>query len=494
MSPGHSPARAHLVERRRLVLIIFGVSLFSLYPISVIWINRERNLRDGRVKKMENSPLLTVIVLTLNEGDLITRVLDPIIHNSGLENLQVLVVDGGSTDDTVELAGQMAPVVSSPQGRSRQMNTGYRRASGEVLLFCHGDTLLPEGFGKAIREALLAQEVVGGAFQPLYRPPHPVLKGLSWVLRSPSAYLMLGDQAMFARKSILDELGGVPPLPQMEDAALALALSQKGQLVRLSERVVTSSRRFLERGVIRQLILDIRLLLGYHLFGLSAEKAASYYQVSSRDQKAVSPSPASALGVMAKAPIPGYAKTRLAEGLGTERAVEIYEDLLRSLLKKLEELKEVEQTVIFTPAEQDRIWFEDHCPDRETRLQRGEIMGDRLGNACGSLKDGGAEKILLIGADVPGLTPEILRRALLLLDDKDLVLGPSPDGGYYLIGMKEYQEEIFLGIPWSSPQVLGRTLTNADQLGLSRAFLPTLLDIDTVEDWEKYQKGKPRSK
>ncbi|MDZ7843348.1 MAG: TIGR04282 family arsenosugar biosynthesis glycosyltransferase [Anaerolineales bacterium] len=446
------------------------------------------------MKAMERSPFLTVIVLTLNEENYITRVLAPIMHHSGVDQLQVLVVDGGSTDNTVELAGRKVPVISSPRGRSRQMNAGYRKASGRVLLFCHGDTLLPKNFGKAILEALQNPEVMGGAFQPVYHPPHPVLKGLSWVLRFPSPYLTFGDQAMFVRKTILDELGGVPPIPQLEDVALALAISKRGKLVRLSKQVVTSSRRFFERGVIRQLLLDIRLLLGYHLFGLSAAKAASRYQVSSRDQVVSASLSESVIGVIAKAPIPGHAKTRLAAGVGTERAIEIYDEIVRSLFNELAGLREVGQAVIFTPTEQDRVWFREHFPDWETRLQWGETLVERLRDACGSLKGGGAEKVLLIAADVPGLTPEILQRALLLLDEEDLVLGPSPDGGYYLIGMRECQDELFQGIPWSSRMVLDKTMMRADQLGLSSVLLPPLMDIDTAEDWENYRKRTPRVK
>lgn len=434
----------------------------------------------------DSAPMCSVVVITFNEEELIEEVLSRIHHNSGLETLEVLVVDGGSTDRTVEIARRTARVVEAPRGRGNQLKIGFRKTSGDAVLFCHGDTLLPEGYGAAVREALSAPGVAGGSFRPRYRPPHPLLKLLSRALRPPSPYLTFGDQAMFARRSSLKAAGGVPDHPQMEDVALALALAEQGKVVRLEKEVITSSRRFLERGPLRQLALDIRLLWDYHVGGLDEELAAARYQISSRDSQPH----LGAVGLMAKAPLPGHAKTRLAASVGEARAADIYEGILRELLAQLGTLAQDVLPVIFTPTAEDQAWFREEYPGRQVRMQVGESLGDRLDHASRVLFELGADRALLIGADVPDLTAGVLIKALEKLAAVDLVLGPSPDGGYYLIGLHEPCREIFQGIPWSSPRVLSETQSRAVKLGLSWVQLESLVDIDTGEDWERFQDKK----
>jgi rSAM/selenodomain-associated transferase 1 len=430
---------------------------------------------------------LAVIVITFNEGDQIEEVLQRVTETSGLKSLEVVVVDGGSTDRTVELAGRYAEVVISPPGRARQMNRGLQVVSGEAVLFCHGDTLLPPGYGKQILQACLDQGAAGGSFRPKYDPPHPVLAAVSRVLRISSPYLTFGDQAMFARWDSLLAVGGVPAVPQMEDVALALALSRQGKLVKLPGEVITSSRRFLERGVLRQLFHDFKILIGYHLGQLDPAGAAASYQVTSRDLEAKWAASWGAVGVMAKAPLPGHAKTRLAASLGEERAAEIYGEILGNLLDQLREVGDELVSVVFTPEEEDRKWFWKNYPGWEVRLQSGANLGEKLCTASLDLFETGADRVFLIAADTPELSAAVLREASRLLEATDLVLGPSPDGGYYLIGMDRPRNQIFEGISWSSPGVLEETLAAADRMDLQVGLLEPLADIDTGEDWQRYQ-------
>ena len=434
-----------------------------------------------------SKPGLAVIVISLNEETNIRAVLQRITRSSGLDDLAVVVVDGGSTDRTVEIARQFADVIVSAPGRARQMARGLKEVSGEVVLFCHGDTLLPEGFGLDVLRACSDPEVAGGAFRPVYRPAHPVLTAASWVLRIPSPYLIFGDQAMFARRSDLEAAGGVPEHPLMEDVSLALKLSRRGNMVRIPRDVITSSRRFLERGPVRQLLLDIRLLIRYHLLGQHPERLALVYQVTSRDAGLEGETSRVGLGLMAKAPLPGHAKTRLAASVGEERAVEIYGSILKQLLERFSRFGDDTLRVIFAAEDQDASWFRERFPDWEVRIQVGADLGERLKRAAESLFKSGADRAFLTAADVPGFQPVHLVRGIRILENHDLVLGPSPDGGYYLIGMKRVHPAVLEDIPWGGEGVLEATLQKAEAAGLSSGLLPPLVDIDTRRDWEQFQ-------
>ena len=106
-------------------------------------------------------------------------------------------------------------------------------------------------------------------------------------------------------------------------------------------------------------------------------------------------------------------------------------------------------------------------------------------------RDGGSQKplkVLIVGSDCPLLSAEIIDEAFLKLDKSDIVLGPAEDGGYYLLGMKKMNTELFEGVSWSTEKVLNETLDKAAGLGLSVAFTPSLFDIDTEEDWTRWLK------
>lgn len=227
-------------------------------------------------------PSLSVIVPTLNEQDSIAATLARAARGAHGAAPELLVVDGGSSDATRTHAGRWARVLRARPDRAGQLQLGVQAARGEVLLFCHADTLLPDGYDRAIAAALAAPDVVGGAFTARYRPSHFWLRLAEQLVALPLPELMFGDQALFARRRELRAVGGVPQLPLMEDVALIRALRRRGRIVRRPERVETSARRFFERGVLRQLSLDLLLLLGYHA-GIAPERLAELYFTSRRD-------------------------------------------------------------------------------------------------------------------------------------------------------------------------------------------------------------------
>ena len=116
-------------------------------------------------------------------------------------------------------------------------------------------------------------------------------------------------------------------------------------------------------------------------------------------------------------------------------------------------------------------------------MQASGGLGERMEQAFRQAFEAGAKKVVIIGSDCPELTGEMLQRAFDQLDEADYVLGPAPDGGYYLLGMKELESSVFHDIEWSTETVRAQTLEKIQAAGKSYALLPVLSDVDTEEDW-----------
>ena len=190
-----------------------------------------------------------------------------------------------------------------------------------------------------------------------------------------------------------------------------------------------------------------------------------------------------ALIVFAKQPEAGRVKTRIAKTTGDQHALEIYQELLGILLKTLEPL----QVPVYLYADRHPVF------DREktgfyNRIQRGEHLGEKMKNAFREVFEEGYEKVIIIGSDCPYLTEGTLSDAFEMLEQTDICMGPSLDGGYYLLGMRAFYPALFDDIPWSTPVVLRETLDKATQNFLSTAMLIPLEDIDTFEAWKAYKR------
>jgi rSAM/selenodomain-associated transferase 2 len=213
---------------------------------------------------------LSVVVPALNEARGIRAALEALapLRSRGHE---VIVVDGGSSDGTPELAAGLCDrVLSAPRGRALQMNAGARVATGEVLLFLHADTRLPPR-----ADELILHGSRWGRFDVEIEGRHPLLKVVACAmnLRSRLTGIATGDQAIFVRR---DAFPGFPEIALMEDVALSTALKRRSAPACLRERVVTSGRRWESRGVLRTIVLMWRLRLLY-FFGVSPERLARRY-------------------------------------------------------------------------------------------------------------------------------------------------------------------------------------------------------------------------
>jgi rSAM/selenodomain-associated transferase 2 len=219
---------------------------------------------------------LSVVIPTLDEGGRIEAALT----SASAPGVEVLVVDGGSRDDTVARAERAgARVLTSPPGRARQLDVGARAASGDVLLFLHADTVLPVGYDAAVRRALEDPAVSGGAFRFRFERHSVALRIVEWGARLRVALFRLpyGDQALFLRRPVLESLGGVPQVPIMEDLDLVRGMRSAGRLALLSLPAVTSARRYEARGALRTMLRNWAAAAAW-AFGADRTRVAAWYR------------------------------------------------------------------------------------------------------------------------------------------------------------------------------------------------------------------------
>jgi rSAM/selenodomain-associated transferase 2 len=221
---------------------------------------------------------VSVIIPTLNEATTIEHTLQRLQHPAFTE---VLIVDGGSQDETLARAAKAAPqarLLSSPKGRARQMNTGAAASSGDILLFLHADTLLPQTAGDDIVVALQDPHVIGGRFDVRLDSDTTWLWLVSRLMnfRSRVTSIVTGDQALFVRRPVFQAVGGFPDIPIMEDIALSMQLKQKGRIAAIDSCVLTSARRWRRYGTARTIMLMWVLRLLYFA-GVPAARLKQWY-------------------------------------------------------------------------------------------------------------------------------------------------------------------------------------------------------------------------
>ena len=187
---------------------------------------------------------------------------------------------------------------------------------------------------------------------------------------------------------------------------------------------------------------------------------------------------------MAKAPIPGAVKTRLMPLLSAQEAAELARALLIDQLQHLRAIETADLYLAFTPSDAGDMARELAPARFESFFQSGGDLGARMQNAFKVLFAKGYQRIVLIGADLPAVPLSYLVGAFASLDGSEqrVVLGPSRDGGYYLVGLNQEISEIFVNMAWSDERVLARTLAKLAALGVETHQLPTWFDIDTPDD------------
>jgi rSAM/selenodomain-associated transferase 2 len=193
-------------------------------------------------------PIVSIIIPTLNEAHSIGKTLDAARRFSDLA--EIIIVDGGSRDETISIAEDYdARILKAARGRGSQMRAGVFHAKGEILWFLHADTIPPPDAIEQILNALSDSSAVGGNFTISFDGEKRAARFLAWLYpQLRKINLCYGDSAIFVRRAVYEKVGGFEPFPIFEDLDLFGKLRGEGQMINLSAKVTTSSRRFEKRN------------------------------------------------------------------------------------------------------------------------------------------------------------------------------------------------------------------------------------------------------
>ena len=218
--------------------------------------------------------MISVVVPTLNEAATIGACLGELIDR-GFDD--IVVVDGGSGDGTADIVRSFPGVrlVVAGRGRGRQIGAGVNECSRPIVVMLHADTRLPADAAAQIVAALARADVAGGAFRLRFDVRHPLLDLSSWASRFETRFTTFGDQALFARRAVLDAVG-VPDVPLLEDVELRRRVKRAGRFIKLEASVVTSARRFVRKGVVMCQLRNALILSAYSC-GVPIAALARFY-------------------------------------------------------------------------------------------------------------------------------------------------------------------------------------------------------------------------
>jgi len=221
---------------------------------------------------------LSVIVPTLNEASCIEETLTVVRDQNPDE---IVISDAGSRDSTTAIASNFGIVVEGEAGRANQMNLGAATATGDILVFLHADTILPEDGLNIIRDTAMSV-APSGTFRLEFDNPHPLLRFSSFCTRFESLNICFGDRCIFTNRETFDQVGGYPSIPIFEDVEFVKRIARLNQFAFLKQSVLTSARRYHDAGVWTQQWKNTRLWLRYQR-GADPVELAKEYRYESRD-------------------------------------------------------------------------------------------------------------------------------------------------------------------------------------------------------------------
>lgn len=420
---------------------------------------------------------LSVVIPTLDEAER----LPSLLRDLTALDAEIIIVDGGSRDQTTQIARAAgAHLLQTPPGRATQLRAGADAARSEWLFFLHADSRLAP-------DALLA---LGTFVEHSGRNDfghfsfaldgsstlHRVLE-TGQQLRQRLLGLVYGDQGLIVSRQLYERVGGYPEWPLMEDVGLMKRLRRAGRRRALAPVLVTSSRRYDAEGGFAAWLRNV-LLMSLFTVGVPPARLARWYRPN-RPRRL----PTKTVIVFAKAPIAGQVKTRLAVDLGNEEALHIYRTLGRRTVDALRGGPYRLIVYVDRPdpvaIESVRCWLGSEGLD--FRVQSEGDLGHRMYTAFEECL-GESDSVCIVGTDIPGIDRSTVQAAFEGLSEHDLTLGPSTDGGYYLVAMQRSMRDLFTDVPWSTDSVLSTTLERAASLGVTVSLLGLKTDVDTASD------------
>lgn len=226
-------------------------------------------------KQTEIPPSIAYVIPALNEEAMLGATLERLKTLAGPK--EIILVDGGSADRTIEIAKRAGAVVSeSAPGRGTQMNAGAKLASSPLLCFVHADTLLSHDSAEEIRALLATASNAAGAFRLSFDSKGKRLAFYSFCSRINQTLFTYGDQTLFLRRETFEEIGGFKTYPFLEDIEIQRRLRKIGKFVKSKESVVSSARRFQAKGPFTQQLINIMIVAAYHL-GASPKNLERFY-------------------------------------------------------------------------------------------------------------------------------------------------------------------------------------------------------------------------
>ncbi len=418
--------------------------------------------------------MISVIIPVLNDVQGLRRTLQSLVPEK--EGHEILVTDGGSIDGSPELA-ESYPWVTLLRGepkRAVRLNEAASVAQGDILIFLNAGMTLERGWPAEVQRVAEQPGFTLGHCRLHYDAAGPgdrVLEAFAWV-RARLLRFPFGHQALFIRKSSV--VGGrlFIDMPALEDVELVRRMRSSGRVMAAGVCAVNPGDRPETGSVPRQIWRELQLVLGL-LRGRTINELQACCDGGS-DQ---------ALAMFVQRPEPGQVKTWLNDLMGQERAAALYR-------RNVEEVLHTAQTapvdarayVFYTPedARQEmQSWLGDSCM---LIAQQGDDDKQRRAQALDTLFELGVERIVLLGPHCPAMQRHHVAAAVRALREHDAVVGPTDDGGCYLVGFRREQRDLIVGLEWEPDGVFSELVSAFSSAGVRHQCLETLKDLDSVED------------
>jgi rSAM/selenodomain-associated transferase 2/rSAM/selenodomain-associated transferase 1 len=455
--------------------------LFILYNYTL-----QKQFHGGDVIK------ISVIIPVSREEDRINATIDSLVKMECNHSVEIIVVDGDPSGSTIQCIKEPTVItMTAEKGRAIQMNKGAARAAGDILLFLHADTTLPEkGFDK-IKAVIETGKYAAGAFNYDIDSRDLFLRFIYYTsyLRSKISRIAYGDQGIFIRKDYFEKIGGYPEIPIMEEVELMKKIKKnKDKIYILKDGVKTSTRRYEEEGIIYGWLRNHRMRVLYFL-GVPPERLVKYYPDTRRKKQNKC-----GLVLFLKYPQKGTIKTRLAKSIGDTLTLQLYECFIRDMVDKLIALPYDLHIFVAPPGKVTAMnqWLDRDLP---VHGQDGRDLGERMKQTFEKMFQMGYESCVLMGSDFPDLPGSVLIDAFEGLKTAGVVIAPAADGGYYLIGFRQLQfcESIFQNVTWSTDRVFQQTMDIFKQGKVRVKVLQKWWDVDDLDEVENFMERNMKS-